>query len=280
MVMNRTLTSIVLKTLWRAGYSLSKVPSAPQGRAERIAAATAFEDAVATYKRNGYVLVRDVLPAAWMAEYRAKVEQWFEELDRRAARDDANEMVLGYKLQGGINLSPKCENQTQPPPGIRDFLAQLHSSGLWHAGFFDEEMGALIEACSIRRQRPTRPDHAFAYHQDSAVIGGEDGVVIWIPLDPLDELTPGLELVPALRRPLAHGANPLNGFLEAVEPAPGERVAVTDAGLGDVLVFHVLTPHRSLLTAAMTKTRHSIDLRAVPLSKIPAGYRGQVILMR
>jgi hypothetical protein len=163
---------------------------------------------------------------------------------------------------------------------MRDFLNEIRRSGLWTAGFSGQELCALIDACSIRRQKPDEIDRAFRFHQDSAVAGTEDGVVFWIPLDPIDMATPTLELVPQWNRPLRHIRNAANGYRETDEEISVERISINHTQLGDVLIMSLLTPHRTLLTPAMTKTRFSIDLRAVPVSKIPPNYEGWAVLLK
>ncbi len=231
------------------------------------------------YRNNGYVIVRGALPRAWVEAYRAMIGAWFDDLDRRVLAGEQNRSLNIFKVQSGINLGPSLDTDARTPYGARDFIEKLRESGLWDAGFFEEPLGALIEACSIRRQKPQEPERALSYHQDSAVVGGEEGMVFWIPLDALDAATPGLEIIPRWRRRLRHSVNPANGYLEAIDAITGGEapISVTPLEPGDVLIFSLLTPHRTLLTPGMTRTRFSIDLRVVPLSHIPSAYHGWVV---
>lgn len=244
------------------------------------ASGSKFTDTVAGVRSSGYAIARGALPPHWVVAYRNLVAQWFDQLDQRIASGEKNTFLEIYSRQSGMSLGMRSEADTQPPMGIRSFLTLLYDGGLWSAGFFNEELGALLDACSIRRQKPDARDRALGYHQDSAVINSPDGVVFWIPLDPIDESTPGLEVVPNWQKPMMqHAWNKQNGYLETSELITQKSVTVT-MKRGDVLVFALPTPHRTFLAGGMFKTRYSIDLRAVPLSKIPTTYRGDVIVPR
>ena len=210
------------KLLRRGGYVIARVPG-ERAAARRVTTTSAsLGDAVAAFRNNGYAIARGVLSADWVTEYRDLVAAWFDELDRRVARGERNASLDAFSRQSGISLGLRSDIESMPPPGIRDFLGRLYSGGLWSAGFCDEELGALIEACSIRRQKPHAFDRALAYHQDSAVIGGSNGVVFWIPLDSIDSDTPGLEIVPQWRRPLPHTIKTQNAYMESIEPIEQE----------------------------------------------------------
>jgi hypothetical protein len=76
---------------------------------------------------------------------------------------------------------------------------------------------------------------------------------------------------------LPHATNQSNSYLEFAEPINQNDIIVSPRR-GDVLAFKLPTSHRTYLTPRMTKTHFSIDLRAVPLSTIPASRRGDIIV--
>jgi len=237
-----------------------------------------YAHVVAAFHEKGFAVARGALPESFVTAYRNGAAAWFEQLDGRVACGEQNPFLKVFSMQSGMSLSMRIEDTTRPPHNIRTFLGHLYSGGLWQAGFFDEELGGLIDACSIRRQIPDASDRALGYHQDAAVIDSPDGLVFWIPLDPIDDHTPGLEVIPNWKRPvLPHTTNQRNNYLETTEPITQNGVIVS-MQRGDVLVFKLPTPHRTYLTPRMTKTRFSIDLRAVPLSKIPISYLGDIIV--
>ena len=48
--------------------------------------------------------------------------------------------------------------------------------------------------------------------------------------------------------------------------------------VGDILSFSFNTIHRTLVKPGMTKTRYSLDLRAVPLMEVPWQYKGWLVI--
>lgn len=210
---------------------------------------------------EGYSIARGAVDPGWVRWCRARVEAWFDDLDRRLAAGESNPSLDTFSRQSGASLGASRKQLLGRPPGILCGLVDH----LMAAGLIAEGMAPTLEACSARRQRPDAEDRALGWHHDAAVLGGRfDGVVLWTPLDDLDGYAPSLIIVPGHDGALPHARAPGSGYMEALESPAGERVEIFGMAQGDVLVMPLGCPHRTLITPRMNKTRFSIDLRAVP----------------
>ncbi len=111
----------------------------------------------------------------------------------------------------------------------------------------------------------------IAYHQDSLAFY-QPLLNVWIPLDPCGDDAPGLALLSDRTRHI------LPGRRDAQKPSDSEAVdfevvadlirengeIVPKMQPGDALLFLGTVPHRTFLSAAMTKPRRSLELRFVP----------------
>jgi hypothetical protein len=267
----------ILKVVDAAGYSLVKKPEAVR---HTLTPSDAAPPPLENLQARGFAVVRNALPAEAVRRARTLAEQWFAELDARDPQTSSQRLAV-YRKQGSMSLSIAEEADTRPPHGLREIISTLLASDTWRrvAAGYDEPLVALVEKSQLRRQLPEADEHALGYHQDAAVIEGREGAVFWLPLTPVDQDTPGLEVVtdwPADKF-LPHGHRD-NGFLEFAENVSASTVALNDMRDGDIGVFKLSTPHRTLITEGMNKPRISIDVRAVPLSGIPKIYRGWAII--
>lgn len=209
--------------------------------------------------KDGYEIVRGAADPAWVRWCRERVERWFCELDGRVADGERSPALDVLVRQSGASLGASRVAELRTPPGVLSGLLDHLSA----AGLLTKTLVPTTEACSVRRQPPEAHDKALGWHTDAAVINRADGLVFWTPLDDLDRYTPSLVIIPNHAAPLAHHVNEASRYLEVDESPVGDRVEIFGMQQGDVLVMPLGTPHRTLLTRSMTRTRFSIDLRAV-----------------
>ena len=225
-----------------------------------------------TYKKNGYLHVREAIPPADLEPLRACIQ--------REVGNYANEM-LGM---GKIN-SP-YENL---PFGQR--LAALHRENeirlrSWNAPVFGPELHALIHHPGIAdaldphlgpnisfngdyHLRPKMPDSvltAFPLHQDSQYYGKPSQhahiITVWIPLVDVDEQNGCLYLIPGSNAwELIDSARDKNQNMRSFEDleARGTPVPVP-MKRGDILLFSNMTFHGSKINNT-PEVRWSVDIR-------------------
>jgi ectoine hydroxylase-related dioxygenase (phytanoyl-CoA dioxygenase family) len=118
--------------------------------------------------------------------------------------------------------------------------------------------------CSLREQIP-ESSMGLRWHQDYAPMQlkpGEDGVVCWVPLDPIDGLRPSMVVAKECQR-LRHMRDD-HRFL-VIDPScgfePEDGVIITDLEEGDIVTFSPYAPHRTYSNRMMTQPRYSLDLR-------------------
>lgn len=101
-----------------------------------------------------------------------------------------------------------------------------------------ERFALMVKNAYPRRQGGAYREQAIDWHQDAAFLGPLPAINTWIPLTPAGGDYPGLELV------LGSGQH----WSPQLSP-------------GDVLVFHPLTRHRTLLPSHQNTVRISSELR-------------------
>lgn len=150
-----------------------------------------------------------------------------------------------YKAQGGIRLS---EIQSA---AILLLTAQLQQI---------VGQPCDLSKCSVRLQKPDG-DQQLRWHQDYAPMKlepDEDGVVAWVPLDPIDGTRPTLEIA-KIKAPFSHHHDAL-GFLVSSWQGFDGRV-LTDMAVGDIALFSPYAPHRTVCLPEMKNSRLSLDMR-------------------
>jgi hypothetical protein len=229
-------------------------------------------------------IFKQAIDSGWMASFEALCRQWFADFEARAADEGERAtypLVARFGIQSGIPLSPAFFQQTKPPTGAEFFYDVIARLSIWRELVGDGALYLLRDFCSIRRQRPTATSTALGWHQDSAVVTslpearGVQGYVLWVPITRIDSDTATLQVMPYRLRPLKHNGNPQNGYLESVRKPWGRIVTLNRMEQGDVALFDINCPHRTLVTPRMTKERYSVDLRVV--RTIPDVYHGEVI---
>ena len=120
--------------------------------------------------------------------------------------------------------------------------------------------------------RPKLPGQQLTvvpWHQDSGYFGAQsEGALIptaWIPLVPVDETNGCLQIVAGSHRMglIAHRTETRDGrFLEVMDEAIDPSCVVTcPMEMGDALLFHNLTLHRSTAHTTNQTIRWAIDIR-------------------
>ncbi len=148
-----------------------------------------------------------------------------------------------YQRQGGVVLS-SCTGTTFAIIGdILEPFAKLKPS---------------LKHSSGRVQYPSDPKH-LAWHQDVTAMYGKDGMIAWVPLDPIDGTRPTLQLAGSSEH-VKHGVDP-RGFAIAKDQRITATDTLTNLEIGDVVWFDPGMLHRSYSTPDMTNPRHSLDMR-------------------
>ena len=153
------------------------------------------------------------------------------------------------------------------------------------AGVLGPSLVIDADQCWVRRQYAPQSAPArhrpHSWHQDGALgfefawSGDEPTpdaallrmVTCWIALAPCGVDAPGLELVTDRVDRLLSPAQLADGAVDQRWPAARRVLPALEAG--DALVFSGDVLHRSHVTAAMTQTRTSIELRCFPADAIP-----------
>jgi hypothetical protein len=224
------------------------------------------------------------IDSQWLENFESLCRHWFAEFETRAA--DPSEaatypIVARFPKQSGLPLSPALYDQTKPPAGIEEFFGVIAGMPIWPDLVDGRALYLLRDYCSVRRQKSLEIAKGLGWHQDSAVIAGVvrargvSGYVLWVPITPIDRETPTLQVMPYWRWPLTHLSNKDNGYLESIHRPWGPIVTLDHMERGDVALFDINCPHRSLVKPKMVKDRLSVDLRVV--RTVPQSYRGEAI---
>lgn len=228
-------------------------------------------------------IFKGAIDGSWVASFEALCRQWFAAFEARAAdqREVATyPIVARFGIQSGIPLSPALFEQTKPPAGVEQFFSVISQLPIWHNIVDGSDLYLLRDYCSIRRQRPDENTKALGWHKDSAVVTGHlrargvRGYVLWVPITAIDADTPTLQVMTSWQWPLKHTGKS-NGYLESIHRPWGRSITLEQMQQGDVALFDINCPHRTLVRPGMLKERISVDLRAV--RTVPQNYRGETI---
>lgn len=116
-----------------------------------------------------------------------------------------------------------------------------------------------LSKCSARTQKPNG-DYQIPWHQDRAAMDAENGMVAWVPLDPLDGTRPSLEIAPEEAAAWEHYRDERR-FLVSDRVPSGPSAILSGLEPGDVVLFSPLAPHRTWCEPGMVNTRLSLDMR-------------------
>lgn len=253
--------------------------------------AHALTDAqVAEFEQNGFLILRDVVPA----DVRDGVQSIFEGVVDRLATTWHEEGLIGSTYP---DLSfekrfaaVRAELPARFPTSWRKALVSPAVYDLWQRpellGPIRSLLGDEVYAHGVWNGRPREPHTSvqkILWHQDAHYYKGwdkTDGKLIsmWMPLVPVEARSGCLQMIPGSQNlgyvPRIRGSNNLWTVDDAVLADKPVTTAVMNPG--DALLFTDLTLHQALPNEA-DFVRWSIDIRfgtATPaiISKTPRGY--------
>jgi len=237
------------------------------------------------WEDDGYLLLRGIIPPSNIDGV------------RRAFECTVDGMIAQLKTEGSIE-DERCDLplETRYAEVARPFVEQHGRSwrrSVGHREVFDlHHVPALVDVIGqltgtdvighpVFNARPKLPNQAgtvVPWHQDSGYYGpGTDESLImsaWIPVVPVDKNNGCMQIMPGSHRAglLDHQhENRAGKFLEIAEVdelIDDARAVTCPMEIGDVLLFHNLTFHRSLPNVSEI-TRWSIDIRYLRDSDSP-----------
>lgn len=224
-----------------------------------------------SYEENGYLIVTGVLADADLNPVRSAIERY---VDSEARRLYADGLLpeLYERAPLGKRLIEVYRPMTKKSFGWNKevFSREIYEFGT-HPAILDlaeELVGSEIQFNGdywIRTKLPDDEVTTLPWHQDSGYYGDPTEFhlpTLWIPLVDVDEHNGCLQVIPGSHRwgllPVRRNEYGQHVPAEDVE-ARGQPVSVP-MKVGDVLAFHNLTFHRSLMNHS-DEMRWSIDLR-------------------
>ena len=216
------------------------------------AAPTLDIDTIAQYRRDGYVVVREVLSRDHVAQCLAALGSLAADPALEPGRRDGTGAFIALETGADAatatnraDLIRKFGDFTDASPALRRaaMSARLHS-------VLDALMGqgrVLLQEMAL--VKPPKISGEKAWHQDAAYFRGSDPTLmfgVWIALDPATRENGCMEVIPGshLRGPAPHvPAEDIN--LCTIRPdlvRADDRVALP-MDPGDVLIFHSLIHH-------------------------------------
>ena len=215
----------------------------------------AFKKEVEAYRREGFAVLKDVIPQIRVDALRAEVEDIFRPILRKHAIDGAE--AKGQRFEDALvslfsqNLSEylAAAKATQSSPALHALGASEPIIEIVRAFGIAQPLIAVRPVTHILSESLKVPGgyHRTPPHQDwRSVQGSLDAIVVWLPLVSVDrgfgalEVIPGSHLgglLPTRRDPFGNVIDEkdidLNGFIPVeVEP-------------GDAVVFSMFTVHRT-----------------------------------
>jgi hypothetical protein len=188
-------------------------------------------------------IIRHVFDATWIVDAKIELLKAIEQVPLRT--DEVPEI---YARQRGIRLS-----KIYPRNAINVIADQLN----WLTGM----------RCDLNRSagksNDPKEDIRLGWHQDvagMAIEEGEEAVVAWVPLDPIDGSRPSLEIGPSSYG-WPHIRDEHRFLVLEKEPIGLSGTVVQGLDRGDVVLFSPYTFHRTYVNESMTETRLSLDMR-------------------
>ena len=228
------------------------------------------------WKNDGYLLLKDVIPKAAIngvrKNFASVVDGIIDELKADGVIEDK-----GIELPFETRLAEVAgEHANRFGRSWRNQVATAEVFDLHHAPRLVDAIAQLTETDVIGHPvfnaRPKLPGQQLTvvpWHQDSGYFGtvSEASLIptAWIPLVPVDETNGCLQVVAGSHRlgVVNHHTEEREGkFLEVMdELIENSRIVTCPMALGDALVFHNLTLHRSLPHTTSEIVRWAIDIR-------------------
>ncbi|OGO90170.1 MAG: hypothetical protein A3F10_06390 [Coxiella sp. RIFCSPHIGHO2_12_FULL_42_15] len=250
-------------------------------------------------KKVGIVIIRSALKKddinlyfSISRNFRAYLLQQTEQTSCHDQDKDYRSIVLKIlRMQSGYSLSYQMQYYFDIPNKfyLPFFLVQKAGLLKMISQYLHGPAGILTNYCSLRVQNPGEVQKALPFHQDAGPVNSSNGrgIVIWIPLNEIDAVTPTLEIVPQkINHIFPHvgqketGYSILDDESNSIIKNYEGRLIFDNLQQGDVLLFDFTTLHRTYVTKKMTKARYSIDMRCVLPQDLPKYYQGDYLISK
>ena len=228
------------------------------------------------WENDGYLLLKGVVSESAINGVRdsfaSVVDGIIRELkEDRIIKDEGSELPFETRL-----LQVAGEHANGFGRSWRNQVATPEIFDLHHAPLLVDAIGQLtgtdVIGHPVFNARPKLPGQQLTvvpWHQDSGYFGtvSESSLIptVWIPLVPVDESNGCLQVVAGSHQlgVVNHHTEEREGkFLEVIdELIDTSRIVTCPMALGDALVFHNLTLHRSLPHTTSEIIRWAIDIR-------------------
>ncbi len=228
------------------------------------------------WENDGYLLLKNVVPISTINGVRASFARVVDGIIRELKEDgiiedDGTELPFETRF---VQIAGEHANRFGR--SWRNQVATSEIFELHHATPLVDAIGQLtgtdVIGHPVFNARPKLPGQQLTvvpWHQDSGYFGtvSETSLIptAWIPLVPVDETNGCLQVVAGSHRlgVVNHHTEKREGnFLEVMdELIEDSRIVTCQMELGDALVFHNLTLHRSLPHTTSEMIRWAIDIR-------------------
>ena len=231
---------------------------------------------MAQWQNDGYLLLKDVVPISAINGVRASFARVVDTIINQL-KADGTIQDEGATLPFETRLAQVAGAHAHRfGRSWRDQVATSEIFDLHHAPRLVDAIGQLtgtdVLGHPVFNARPKLPGQQLTvvpWHQDSGYFGtvSEASLIptAWIPLVPVDETNGCLQVAAGSHRlgVVNHHTEAREGkFLEVLDELIQDfRVVTCPMALGDALVFHNLTLHRSLPHTTSETIRWAIDIR-------------------
>ena len=228
------------------------------------------------WENDGYLLLKGVVPETAINGVRDSFARVVDGIIRELKADGIIEDE-GLELPFETRFAQVAgEHANRFGRSWRNQVATIEIFDLHYAPFLVDAIGQLtgtdVIGHPVFNARPKLPGQQLTvvpWHQDSGYFGtvSETSLIptAWIPLVPVDETNGCLQVVAGSHRlgVVDHRTEEREGkFLEVMdELIEDARIVTCPMALGDALVFHNLTFHRSLPHTTSEIVRWAIDIR-------------------
>ena len=228
------------------------------------------------WENDGYLLLKGVIPESAISGVRNSFARVVDSIIRELKEDGIIEDE-GLELPFETRLAQVAgEHANRFGRSWRDQVATFEIFDLHYSprlvDAIEQLTGTDVIGHPVFNARPKLPGQQLTvvpWHQDSGYFGtvSETSLIptVWIPLVPVDETNGCLQVVAGSHRlgVVDHHTEEREGkFLEVMdELIEDSRIVTCPMEVGDALVFHNLTLHRSLPHTTSNIVRWAIDIR-------------------
>jgi ectoine hydroxylase-related dioxygenase (phytanoyl-CoA dioxygenase family) len=228
------------------------------------------------WENDGYLLLKGVIPESAISGVRNSFARVVDSIIRELKEDGIIEDE-GLELPFETRLAQVAgEHANRFGRSWRDQVATFEIFDLHYSprlvDAIEQLTGTDVIGHPVFNARPKLPGQQLTvvpWHQDSGYFGtvSETSLIptVWIPLVPVDETNGCLQVVAGSHRlgVVDHHTEEREGkFLEVLdELIEDSRIVTCPMEVGDALVFHNLTLHRSLPHTTSNIVRWAIDIR-------------------